>query len=133
VRLHREIAGEPDAAVVRAFASGQRGSPRDRLGERQRHVVRLAGADEEANCCRPVLAREGGLEQCIGGLVATAPADSLVDRGRRGGCAHRFHDLGVGVAERGGGVGPVEHPAAILELDPHALGADDERLGSRRQ
>jgi hypothetical protein len=79
LRLHGHVAGQADEAVVGPFAGGQRLPAGDRLGEREREVVRLAAAQAEADAAHPVLTREGDVEQVAGRGLALLPVPALVD------------------------------------------------------
>ena len=130
LRLHRHAARQAGDAVIGALARRQCRALRQRLAERQRHVVGLAAADAEAHRADPVLfAFERGGHQIVGGLLAADPGPAFVHDRRIGRAADRLHHRRMAMAEAAAGVAAVDQLAAIRQMKVDALAADD---GHRR-
>ena len=114
LRLHRHAARQAGDAVIGALARRQRGPLRQRLAQRQRHVVGLAAADAEAHRADPILlAFERGGHQVVSGLLAADPGPSLVHDRRIRSTADRLHHRGMTMAEAAAGVAAIDELAAI--------------------
>jgi hypothetical protein len=128
LRLYGHAAGQTDKAVVGAFAGGERRALRQRLAKRERHVIRFAAADAEANGTDPILfALEGGIDQIVSRLLAPDPGPAFVHDGRIRGATDRFHHRRMTMAKAAAGIASVDQTTAIFEMEIDPLTADDSK------
>src|SRR5712691_13388938 len=125
LRLHCQLPGKPGAAVVGTLPGREFLPAGQRLAQRKRSVVGLAGADEEADRAGPVLTRECDAQQVLCRLLALRPLPALVDDWCVRRAPDRLDDLGVTVPERRRRVAGVDDLAAVGQPEPGAVTADD--------